>query len=185
MEDGEEISFHGTKLHSIYTRGHANHHFCLLDPVLAGIFTGDSFGLAYPGLQRNGLFIFPSTSPMDFDPTAAKETLDIILASGAKRAFLTHFGELRDLKAARKQLLEHLNFSESLYDRALSGKEEFVALRNRFVAELKNNFTILASRAGLNMTTEDWRMVETDLRLNAEGIAFAGIKARAEKKCVN
>lgn len=181
VQDGEELPFHGSKLHCIYTRGHANHHFCLFDPVLAGIFTGDSFGLSYPVLQRNGLFIFPSTSPTDFDPTAAKETLDLILASGANRAFLTHFGELRDMNAAGAQLLEHLNFSECLYDEAKSGKEEFEVLRIRFVAELRNNFTNLASRAGLTLTPEDWRMVETDLRLNADGIAFAGIKARPEQ----
>jgi glyoxylase-like metal-dependent hydrolase (beta-lactamase superfamily II) len=182
LEDGEELPFHGSKLHCIYTRGHANHHFCLLDPVLDGIFTGDSFGLAYPDLQRNGLFVFPSTSPTDFDPTTAKETLDLILASGAKRAFLTHFGELRDLSAAREQLLEHLNLSERLYGEAKSGKEEFDVLRGRFEAELRKNFAKLASRAGLRLTSEDWRMVETDLRLNADGIAFAGIKARPEEK---
>lgn len=182
LEDGEDILFHGSTLHCIYTRGHANHHFCLVDPVLAGIFTGDSFGLAYPGLQRNGLFVFPSTSPTDFDPTAAKETLDLILASGAKRAFLTHFGELRDLSAAREQLLEHLNFSERLYGEAKSGKEEFDVLRGRFEADLRKNFAKLASRAGLTLTSEDWRMVETDLRLNADGIAFAGVKARPEQK---
>jgi len=180
-EDGEKIPFHGANLHFIYTRGHANHHLCLLDPILAGIFTGDSFGLAYPFLQRNGLFIFPSTSPTDFDPTAAKETLDLILASGAQRAYLTHFGELRDLNAAREQLLEHLNLCESLYGEAKGGKEEFEVLRNRFAAELRNNFAMLASRAGLILTPEDWRMVETDLRLNADGIAFAGIRARAEQ----
>lgn len=182
LEDGEEILFHGSKLHCIYTRGHANHHFCLLDPALSGIFTGDSFGLAYPGLQRNGLFIFPSTSPTDFDPTAAKEALDLILDSGAKRAFLTHFGELRDLSAAREQLLKHLNFSERLYGEAKSGREEFKVLRSRFEAELRKNFAKLASRSGLRLTSEDWRMVETDLRLNADGIAFAGIKARPEQK---
>jgi glyoxylase-like metal-dependent hydrolase (beta-lactamase superfamily II) len=181
LEDGEELLFHGSKLRCIYTRGHANHHFCLLDPILAGIFTGDSFGLAYPFLQRNGLFIFPSTSPTDFDPIAAKESLKLILFAGANRAFLTHFGELRDLKAAGEQLLEHLNFSEGLYWQAKSGKEEFEVLRSRFEAELKNNFAILASKAGLILTSEDWRLMETDLRLNAEGIAFAGIKARPEQ----
>jgi glyoxylase-like metal-dependent hydrolase (beta-lactamase superfamily II) len=182
LADGEEVPFHGAKLRCIYTRGHANHHFCLLDPVLAGIFTGDSFGLAYPCLQRNGLFIFPSTSPTDFDPSAAMETLDTILATGAERAFLTHFGELRDMSAAREQLLAHLRFCERLYGEAKSGEEEFEVLRNRFAAELRGNFERLAAKAGLTLTTGDWRIVDTDLRLNADGIAFAGIRARAGEK---
>jgi hypothetical protein len=178
LEDGEEIPFHGSRLRCIHTRGHANHHFCLVDPVLEGIFTGDSFGLAYPRLQRNGLFIFLSTSPTDFDPKAAMETLDVIINSGSRRAFLTHFGELRDLSRARCQLNELLKFSEKLYDEAVTGKEEFAPLRNRFEAELRTNFEKLASRAGLTLTSEDWEMLATDLRLNADGIAFAGIKAR-------
>ena len=35
---------------------------------IKGIFTGDSFGLAYPEFQGNGFFLMPSTSPTDFFP---------------------------------------------------------------------------------------------------------------------
>jgi glyoxylase-like metal-dependent hydrolase (beta-lactamase superfamily II) len=90
VEDGEEIPFQGSMLRCIHTRGHANHHFCLVDPLLDGIFSGDSFGLAYPVLQRKGLFIFPSTSPTDFDPDAALDTLDKIVNTGVRSVFLTH-----------------------------------------------------------------------------------------------
>jgi glyoxylase-like metal-dependent hydrolase (beta-lactamase superfamily II) len=178
VEDGEEIPFHGGTLRCIYTRGHANHHFCLVDPLLDGIFTGDSFGLAYPALQRNGLFIFPSTSPTDFDPDAALETLDIILNSGVRRVFLTHFGELMAPDSARKQLGEFLDFSGMLYREARKGTEGFDALRNRFEEDLRRFFDKMAARTGLTLTSSDWELLATDLRLNADGIAFAGIRAR-------
>jgi len=178
VEDGEEIPFHGGVLRCIYTRGHANHHFCLVDPVLDGIFTGDSFGLAYPVLQRNGLFIFPSTSPTDFDPDAALNTLDKIANAGVRRVFLTHFGELMEIDAARGQLREILEFSGMLYGEAVSGTDGFDPLASRFDAELKKLFEKVALRAGLILTPDDWELLATDLRLNAEGIAFAGIRAR-------
>ncbi len=180
VEDGEEIPFRGSKLRCIHTRGHANHHFCLIDPVLDGIFTGDSFGLAYPALQRKGLFIFPSSSPTDFDPDAALETVERIVTSGVKRAFLTHIGEVVDLQAARTQLDEHLRLAGKLYGEAVTGDEEFERLRVRFESALRKNFALMAARAGLVLTDEDWRMVETDLRLNADGLAYAGIRAREE-----
>jgi len=178
VADGDEIPFKGGSLRCIYTRGHANHHFCLVDPVLDGIFVGDSFGLAYPALQRNGLFIFPSSSPTDFDPDAALETLDKIGNAGVRRVFLTHFGELTEIDAARSQLRDFLNFSGILYREAIGGTEGFEALACRFEAELRRIFEKVAARTGLLLTPDDWDLLATDLRLNAEGIAFAGIRAR-------
>ena len=72
IEDGEVIAFGTRTFQFFYTRGHANHHFCIWDSASNGVFTGDSFGLAYPALQKRGLFIFPSTSPTDFDPDEAR-----------------------------------------------------------------------------------------------------------------
>jgi glyoxylase-like metal-dependent hydrolase (beta-lactamase superfamily II) len=182
VENGEEIPFHGSTLRCIHTRGHANHHFCLVDPVLKGIFTGDSFGLAYPALQRNGLFIFPSSSPTDFDPEAALETLETVIKSGAERVFLTHFGELTDLSTASGQLGEFLELSSRLYHEARSCDEGFEVLSKRFEGVLRELFAKVAGRVGLSLTWEDWDLLATDLRLNADGIAFAGIRAREEKR---
>jgi hypothetical protein len=149
-----------------------------VDPVLDGIFTGDSFGLAYPALQRNGLFIFPSSSPTDFDPAAALETLDRIGNTGVRRVFLTHFGELTEMDAARGQLREFLELSGLLYGDAVGGTEGFETMSSRFEGELRKLFEKVALRTGLILTGDDWDLLATDLRLNAEGIAFAGIRAR-------
>ena len=45
--DGHEIDFHGRLLRFIDTPGHALHHFCIVDSLSKGIFTGDTFGLSY------------------------------------------------------------------------------------------------------------------------------------------
>src|SRR5699024_12194660 len=51
------------------TPGHSRHHFSIYDPVSNGVFTGDTTGIRYEQLAREGLACFlPSTTPNDIDP---------------------------------------------------------------------------------------------------------------------
>ncbi len=77
------------------TPGHARHHFCVWDEKSRGFFTGDTFGIAYPELCSNaGSFIFPPSTPVQFDPTAWHASLDRLMAWQPERMYLTHFGQL-------------------------------------------------------------------------------------------
>jgi glyoxylase-like metal-dependent hydrolase (beta-lactamase superfamily II) len=79
----------------IDTPGHARHHFCIWDEASKGFFTGDTFGLAYPELQCDGRsFIFPPTTPVQFDPPAWHASIDRLMAMHPERMYLTHFGQL-------------------------------------------------------------------------------------------
>jgi glyoxylase-like metal-dependent hydrolase (beta-lactamase superfamily II) len=186
MQDQETLHFGSRELTFIHTRGHANHHFCILDSGSNGIFTGDAFGLAYPSLQRNGLFIFPSTSPTDFNPTEARLSIQKILATGAQRAFLTHFGMVSDLEQAAAQLHQHLDFSEEVLEAAVqyradnkadnstssdpdAGLDEFCR------SKLEPYFRNLMTQQGLEFA---WEFVKMDLDLNSAGIAHAARKQR-------
>ena len=178
MADGEELAFGATKLRFIYTRGHANHHFCVFDSELEAIFTGDSFGLAYPALQPCGLFIFPSTSPTGYHAVEAKLSIDKILNSGARRAFLTHYGEVTDLPAAAAQLRADLDFSETLQKK---GREIYLQknvpeteheLTELFINELHDYYRGRIQKLGLKDSPEVWDLLKLDLDLNASGIAF-------------
>jgi len=112
--DGEEVQFGTRRLKFMHTRGHANHHMCILDSGSEGIFTGDAFGLCYPELQGSGLFIIPSSSPSQFDPDEALVSVRKVLEAGARKAYLTHFGELEDMDVAADQLERHLEFHAEL-----------------------------------------------------------------------
>ena len=133
MADGETVRFGERTLTFLHTRGHADHHACVLDSGSKGIFTGDSFGLVYPALQANGLFAIPSTSPTDFDAAAARASLTRIVESGAERAFLTHFGEQRDLHGIAAQLDEQLEAYGAIAEEAFASSLEGEALE-RFCA---------------------------------------------------
>ena len=79
----------------IDTPGHARHHFCIWDEASRGLFTGDTFGLAYPELECDGRsFIFPPTTPVQFDPPAWHASIDRLMAMHPERMYLTHFGQL-------------------------------------------------------------------------------------------
>ncbi|MCK5359960.1 MAG: MBL fold metallo-hydrolase [Gammaproteobacteria bacterium] len=86
----------GTReLQIVDTPGHARHHFCVWDEMSKGFFTGDTFGIAYPELDvEERSFIFPPSTPVQFDPTAWHASIDRLMAWHPERMYLTHFGQL-------------------------------------------------------------------------------------------
>jgi glyoxylase-like metal-dependent hydrolase (beta-lactamase superfamily II) len=178
MQDGEVLRWGGRTLTFLHTRGHANHHMCVLDPASKGVFTGDAFGLAYPALQKGGLFIFPTTSPTGYEPTEARASVERIVDTGAQRAFLAHFGELGDLRAAADQLLEHLDFSARLLEQAVRSGLNDAELAGFCEQALREYYRKVLEGLGI-AGTETWSLLKLDLELNAAGIAHAARKKRS------
>nr|CRH05263.1 putative Beta-lactamase domain protein [Candidatus Magnetococcus massalia] len=91
--DGLTILLGDRALKCFDTQGHAKHHICIWDEKSRGIFTGDSFGISYRELDLNGqIYLFPSTTPVQFDPEQAHKTVDRLADLKPDRLFLTHFG---------------------------------------------------------------------------------------------
>jgi glyoxylase-like metal-dependent hydrolase (beta-lactamase superfamily II) len=98
-EDGYSADLNGRCLKFIHTPGHAKHHFCIIDEKSNGMFTGDTFGVAYPELTRaDSPFIFPPSSPIDFDPDDWLASIDKLMSTGCNTAYLTHYGYVSDLQ---------------------------------------------------------------------------------------
>ena len=176
VEDGEVLELGGAPLHFLHVRGHANHHFVVHDPERDTVYTGDAFGLAYPYLQRAGRFVFASTSPTDFDGPEAKRSVDRIRELGTRTACLTHFGELDEIEAMAEQLHAWLDFSQELYERIRElppQEREETAYR-----ALLGHMEQAAQRRGLSLTKEDWDLLSLDMRLNAQGLAYAASRNR-------
>lgn len=192
LEDDESLPFGDGMLRFIHTRGHANHHFCILyeSPREPGqehreesaIFTGDAFGIAYPDLQTNGLFIFPSTSPTDFDADEARASIRKIFASGATEALLTHFGSVTDLEAGKEQLLLGIDRSEKILQDAVSLPIDGEALQDFCLKHGEENMRAHAAASGLAYDGATKKILEVDLDLNAQGLAYRVLKERAKEK---
>lgn len=86
------------------TPGHANHHFCIYDPISNGIFTGDTIGVYYQELAEQGVSLYlPSTSPNQFNPEAMNESMERIRQMNVSRIYFGHFGMSEDTNEAFRQ----------------------------------------------------------------------------------
>jgi glyoxylase-like metal-dependent hydrolase (beta-lactamase superfamily II) len=98
VADEQIIDLQGRPMQCLFTEGHARHHYCLSDPSSKGVFTGDSFGVSYREFDtRNGEFIFPTTTPIHFDPPEAHKAIDRIMALQPESIYLTHYSRIGDL----------------------------------------------------------------------------------------
>jgi glyoxylase-like metal-dependent hydrolase (beta-lactamase superfamily II) len=94
-EDGETIRLGRRTLQLIHTPGHAMHHLCVVDRERGEVFAGDTFGISYRELDSAaGEFIFPTTSPTQFDPEQLHASIDRILAFAPKSVYLTHYSRV-------------------------------------------------------------------------------------------
>ncbi|HMY70141.1 MAG TPA: MBL fold metallo-hydrolase [Leptospiraceae bacterium] len=181
MKDGEELVWGRRKLRFIYTRGHANHHFVIYDSKSNSVFTGDSFGIAYPSL-RNGknIMIFPTTTPTDFEPDEAKKSFDLIAETGAEKAYLTHFGPITDLKSVSELLKQDM---EEIRKSCIQAEKDNISdenLQSFFEEFWKEFFNKKADQTGIERKTV---LAETalDAGINAMGLAFYIRRLRKKK----
>lgn len=171
LADGEEVWLGRARMRALHTAGHAKHHLVVHDERHDTVFTGDAFGLVYPALQRDGRFAFPSTSPIDFDAAEALASLERILALAPRSVCLTHFGQYEDLEPIAAQLRRWIHASQAAIEAAVLAGDASAAeasVKTALVAHLERE----ASLVGLHLGAEERAMLDLDLTLNAQGLAF-------------
>lgn len=180
MQDGEELEFGERVLKFIFTRGHADHHFCVYDSKSRGIFTGDSFGIGYLDLQSRGPFLYPSTTPTQFHPDESRKSVRLIRESGAERAYLTHFGAFEDMAAGEAQMLAGLDVMQEILTAAQTSDRTGDELQRFCEAGVREYFDAKLARhnLALTLTNKERRLLELDVGINAMGIAFAAQRRR-------
>lgn len=183
MEDEETLDFGTRQLRFLHTRGHANHHFCIADSQSNSIFTGDAFGLVYPDLQHDGVFAFPSTSPTDFEPELARDSVQRLVDQAPSCLYPTHFGAVTEIEPAAGQLLRHLEFAEALRDEAQASDRPDAALEAFCEPRVRAYFAgLLDARGSLGQQASVRKLLDLDIKLNAQGIAFAASKLRRKAR---
>lgn len=181
LGDGETFELGDATLRVLHTAGHAKHHFVIDDPAAGSVYTGDSFGLVYPALQKNGVrFAIATTSPTDFDPVEARKSIDRIVALGERAACLTHFDEIRDVAEVARQLHAWIDRSERWRDEAAKSSEPVADMTTRIQNELRKAIDDDTRSRGLVFGDAEWKVLSLDIELNAQGIAFVADKMRRE-----
>ncbi len=155
--------------------GHAKHHLGLVDRKGGGIFTGDTFGLSYRelDLQVGGelqQFVFPTTTPVQFDPAAMHASIDLLLSFDLPYMFLTHFSRVHDVKRLGADLHRLLDAHVALVEAV---GESGQVRQEKLVAGL--NDLLLAEAKRYGWTVPEAQLLEIfalDIELNAQGLAF-------------
>lgn len=168
LADGESLELGGAKLTAWHTAGHANHHLVVDDPGIETVFTGDTFGLVYPALQRHGRFALPSTSPSNFDADLARSSLDKVLSLGRRWVCPTHYDAYEEAGVIAAQVRRFLDRAGAWVDEAARGIETVAAMTVRLAAAW--SAAILEEAPAFGPPEMEW--LSLDIELNAQGLAF-------------
>lgn len=164
--DGERLSLGDRALEFIHTPGHAKHHHCIVDLDGDAVFTGDTFGLSYRVFDVDGApFIFPTTTPVDFDPDAAHASIERILGYQTSAAYLTHYSRVTDLP----RLAADLHADLDAFVKLALAAEDAAALEAAIMAHLTAR---LAAHGYTGPDAEQQTWLSLDAELNAQGLWF-------------
>jgi hydroxyacylglutathione hydrolase len=163
------MSLNGRDLRFIDTPGHARHCVSIVDGRTGHIFAGDTFGLSYRELDVDGkCFIFPTTSPVQFDPPTLHRSIDVLAGCNPDAIYVTHYSQVRDIPRLAADLHRLLHAHERV---ALAAKDLGAA---RYEA-MREGITLIAieesKRQGWTVSEERLLEVLThDIELNAQGM---------------
>jgi len=152
------------------TPGHANHHFCIWDETSRGWFTGDTFGLAYPSLDsEQGHFLFPTSSPVQFDPKQLISSIELMMDKEPKYMYLTHFGRIVVEQKHRSDLIQHINDYVNIIESLPEDKRTA-----EHIETLLTDYTIKAlAKHGCKLIQEDIdKAIRLDIKLNSQGLVI-------------
>lgn len=170
VETGDDsiLELAGRPLRFLDTPGHAKHHASIYDAQSRGVFSGDVFGLAYRELDtEQGPFIFPSTSPVQFDPEAAKSSLERITTLAPERVYLTHFGAVTQIATLAHDLSTAIDASVAVATKHASASDR----HQRIFDGLEEELLARAAAHGCHQAPSEilalWGM---DIELSTQGL---------------
>ena len=169
--DGMTLQLAGRPLRFIDTPGHARHHHCIWDERSRGWFTGDTFGLSYREFDTaQGAWVLPTSTPVQFEPDALRQSIARLLLSDPDWMYLTHFGRVGDVRRLAGLLFEQIDAMVALGLALKSAPGRHEALKAGLTALyraqlLRHGLTELEAVAGISGLT-------LDIELNAQGLAI-------------
>lgn len=169
--DGLAISLAGRELRILDTPGHARHHVAYHDQRSGHVFTGDTFGLSYRQLDRDGRqFVLPTSSPSQFDAAALHATVDRIAALQPGALYLTHYGQVVDVPRQAEDMHRLIDAYAAIALREKNAGSERYA---RIKAGLEVLFREEAASRGWGLQGNELiDFLALDIDLNAQGLAL-------------
>lgn len=166
--DGERITLGSRTFELIHTPGHALHHYCVVDLDHDRIFSGDTFGISYRDFDVDGrALIFPTTTPVHFDPEALCNSVDRLMSYKPEAIYLTHYSEVRDLARLAGEMKDRVRAFADLGRQHAKAPDRAQKLRSGMYAMLSR----WAAEHGFQGDEKKLRwLLDDDVELNSQGI---------------
>ena len=169
--DGDAIELAGRKLVFYDTPGHARHHNCIHDVTTDSLFTGDMFGLSYRELDRDGrAFVFPATTPVQFEPQPFHHSIDRLMALRPKYAYVTHYGRITQLERLSHDLLRLVDAHAALANGLPADLDAATALETLIAGIEKLVRSEAADQPWGVSADHAVQLLQMDILLNAQGL---------------
>jgi glyoxylase-like metal-dependent hydrolase (beta-lactamase superfamily II) len=168
VKDGERLAFGARTLEFLHTPGHALHHVCIFDRDTRELFTGDTFGVSYRETDTAaGPFIFPSTTPSQFDPEQLRASVARLAALEPRCAYLTHYGRVDPIAKLARDLDADIDVHARLARACAAAPDRLQLIERELFAHLSRRLQAHGFRGD---ETARHALLDDDLKLNAGGL---------------
>lgn len=165
-EDNFTLDLEGRELRFIDTPGHARHHFCIWDKMSQSMFTGDTFGISYREFDvADEIFIFPTTTPVQFDPEALIQSIDRIMSFNPNYICLTHFNAIQPNANIANRLKQGVNYFAQIARDYYPNKQKISEKMLEFLLANLNDM-------GFKDTEFASKKLAGDILLNTKGLLY-------------
>lgn len=153
------------------TPGHANHHFSIYYPKENGMFTGDTTGIFYPQLFRDGVeFYLPTTSPNQFDPDKMLDSIKKYENMKLNAIFFGHFGMSQSPNEVYRQVRMWLNIFISEAEQTILEYKSFDDRVNHLSNRLLTKVSVHLKERGISKNHPSFEAILLDLEICAMGL---------------
>ena len=168
--DEYSVDLNGRNFLFLDTPGHARHHHCIFDQQSQSFFTGDTFGISYREFDVDGIeFVFPTTTPVQFDPVAAHASLQRLMSYHPRHAFLTHYGRIGNLPRHAEAMHDLIDAHVAIAEKARNLNTDRQAVMEK---EILNLLMQRVMAHGCKLPPDAiHEVLSLDAGLNAQGLA--------------
>jgi glyoxylase-like metal-dependent hydrolase (beta-lactamase superfamily II) len=167
-EDGERLAFGARMLEFLHTPGHALHHLCIFDCASREVFTGDTFGISYRESDTTaGPFIFPTTTPPQFDPAQLRASVARIAALEPRCAYLTHYGRVDAVGKLARDLDTEIEAFARIARAGAAAPDRVTRIGRELFAHLSRR---LQAHGYAGDVRAQHALLDGDVALNADGL---------------
>jgi glyoxylase-like metal-dependent hydrolase (beta-lactamase superfamily II) len=167
--DNFVLDLGGRPLLFLDTPGHARHHFCVWDERSRGVFSGDTFGISYREFDTDkGAFIFPTTTPVQFEPEPLHASIDRLVSLRPAQILLTHFARVTEIERLAADMHELVT---AFADMARDVRDVGPARHARLIQGQRDILLPRLAAHGCRFDPDQFeKLLAGDYELNAQGL---------------